>query len=205
MQNITAKFGGSSLASAEQFRKVANIIKADPARRYIVASAPGKRDSADTKVTDMLYKCYDLAVAGEDFSDALNAIRVRFDDIATELGITFPLDKELETIAGHLRFTPQREYMASRGEYLNSMLLAAYLGYKFIDAARIIIFNQDGSLDKDATYSAIHKKLDGVERAVIPGFYGIDHAGVIRTFSRGGSDVTGAIVARGVGSALGDV
>jgi aspartate kinase len=202
MNTIVTKFGGSSLASAQQFQKVAAIIHADPARRYVVASAPGKRDSSDVKVTDMLYTCYDLAQAGQDFTQTLNQIGARFQGIAQALGIEFPLADELDVIAQHLEHGPSREYMASRGEYLNSRLLAAYLGYTFIDAADCIVFLPSGVLDKDATYAAIARVLDGVERAVVPGFYGAQADGTIRTFSRGGSDVTGAILARGIGADL---
>jgi aspartate kinase len=198
MNTIVAKFGGSSLASAQQFQKVAAIVQADPARRYVVASAPGKRDSADTKVTDMLYTCYDKALAGEDFTPALEQIQERFAAIARELGIAFPLAEEIAAIARHLAGTPSREYMASRGEYLNSRLLAAYLGYEFVDAADCIVFLPSGLLDKEATYAAIAQRLAGVEQAVVPGFYGAQADGTVRTFSRGGSDVTGSILARGV-------
>ncbi len=198
MQTIVVKFGGSSLASAEQFRKVADIIHADSARRYVVASAPGKRDSADTKVTDMLYRCYDLACEGKDFDEALMQIRKRFSDIAEELNVSFPIDEELAIIREHLKGTPSRDYMASRGEYLNSRLLAAYLGFDFVDAASCVFFSEDKTFDKAKSYPVLTETLKDKKYAVVPGFYGAMADGSICTFSRGGSDVTGAIVARAV-------
>ncbi len=202
MQPIVAKFGGSSLADAKQFRKVADIIRADPSRRYVVASAPGKRDSADTKVTDLLYRCYDHAAAGEDFSPVLAQIRARFTEIAQALGVTFDLDTEFAALAAHLSGAPEREYMASRGEYLNAKLLAAYLGIPFLDAAPVIRFDRNGSLLEGETNAALAAALAGTERAVVPGFYGADAAGTVHTFSRGGSDVTGALVARAADAKL---
>ncbi len=202
MKPIVAKFGGSSLADAEQFRKVASIIRENPDRRYIVASAPGKRSGADTKVTDLLYRCYDLAAAGQDFTDALAQIEARFSEIIRALGLSFDLAGELDAIAAHLRGTPEREYMASRGEYLNSELLAAYLGYSFVDAARAVRFTPDGRFLPEETNALLAASLADVERAVVPGFYGADESGRIHTFSRGGSDVTGALVARAANARL---
>ncbi|MCI5792784.1 MAG: aspartate kinase [Lachnospiraceae bacterium] len=198
MQKFVAKFGGSSLADAGQFKKVADIIKARPCRRYIVASAPGKRSSDDIKVTDMLYACYDKASEGEDFKPALSAIRERFNEIMSTLEIDFDLDSEIEKIAEHLSTNPDKDYMASRGEYLNSKLLAAYLGFKFIDAADCIHFDANGRLDNDATDEGIFIALKNIDYAVIPGFYGSLPDGSIHTFSRGGSDITGSLVARAV-------
>ena len=202
MRTVVAKFGGSSLATAAQFKKVKDIVQADPARRFIVASAPGKRCDDDIKVTDLLYQCYDEAAAGRDYEPTLRQIRQRYADIAGELGIDFPLDGEMDIIRRHLDDAPARDYMASRGEYLNARLLAAYLGFHFIDAANCVVFYRGGVLDKYATYVSVAAILDGLDNAVIPGFYGADRLGVIRTFSRGGSDITGAIVARGVKAAL---
>lgn len=202
MKPIVAKFGGSSLADAEQFRKVASIVRNDPARRYVVASAPGKRSGADTKVTDLLYRCYDLAAAKEDFSGALAQVEARFAEIVRELGLSFDLGAELSAVEAHLRGTPEREYMASRGEYLNSKLLAAYLGYDFLDAADAVRFAPDGRFLPEETNAALSIALANVERAVVPGFYGADGTGRIHTFSRGGSDVTGALVARATDASL---
>ena len=202
MRPITAKFGGSSLADAAQFRKVADIVRAESARRYVVASAPGRRSGADTKVTDLLYRCCDLAAAGQDFSPALAQIRERFAEIARELGVAFDLDSELDAIAARLRAVPERDYVASRGEYLNARLLAAYLGYGFLDAADAVRFTPDGRFLPEETNAALSIALAPLERAVIPGFYGADPTGRVHTFSRGGSDVTGALVARATGSSL---
>ncbi len=202
MGPIVVKFGGSSLATAGQFEKVADIIHKNPARRYVVASAPGKRCPEDTKVTDLLYRCYDAACAGKDFMPTLAQIQQRFEYIIAQLQLQIDLSADLETIAAHLRTAPQRDYMASRGEYLNSKLLAAYLGVPFVDAAQIVLFRADGMLDVESTNKAIGNTLQNVDRAVIPGFYGAMPDGTICTFSRGGSDVTGSIVARAVGAAL---
>lgn len=198
MQTTVVKFGGSSLASAQQFKKVADIIRSDPSRRFVVASAPGKRCSEDVKVTDMLYKCYELAGNGGDYENQLDMIKERFTSIADELEIDFDIDAEIAVIRAHLADKPDAEYMASRGEHLNSKLLALYLGYKFIDAAEVIRFNTDGSFDDTETYRILAAAVKGVKNAVIPGFYGAQADGRIRTFSRGGSDVTGAIVAHAV-------
>ena len=202
MQPIVVKFGGSSLATAAQFEKVAAIVKGDPARRYVVASAPGKRFAGDTKVTDLLYRCYDEAAAGADFSETLAGIRRRFTDIIAALGLQADLSEDFAAIEAHLRGGPQRDYMASRGEYLNAKLLAAYLGFRFVDAAQMVVFRADGSFDAEATNTAIGHALVAVERAVIPGFYGAKADGTVQTFSRGGSDVTGSIVARAVDAGL---
>ncbi len=202
MKPIVAKFGGSSLADAKQFRKVSEIIRDDADRRYVVASAPGKRDRGDTKVTDLLYRCYDLAAEKRDFSPVLAHIRARFAEIMDELSINFPLDDELNAIAMRLAAAPERDYMASRGEYLNAKLLAAYLGFRFIDAADAVRFTADGRFLAEATNEALSAVLRGVEYAVVPGFYGADDMGRVHTFSRGGSDVTGALVARAVNARL---
>ena len=194
---ITAlKFGGSSLADAAQFRKVADIILSHEGRLFVVASAPGKRSKDDTKVTDMLYSCYDLAVSGHDFSEMLAGIEARFDSIADELGIRTSLEEEFGTIREHLEKNPQKDYMASRGEYLNSKLLAAFLGFDFVDPASCIFFKEDGTLDSERTNTTLGAVLKDRDRAVVAGFYGTGADGNVKTFSRGGSDVTGAIVAR---------
>ena len=200
METIVVKFGGSSLADSSQYQKVAAIIRENPSRRFVVASAPGKRSSDDIKVTDLLYRCYDLAAAGDDFSEPLALVRERFAEIITSLGVAFPLDAEMETLRAHLAGTPERDYMASRGEYLGSKILAAYLDFPFVDAADLIRFTGDGSLDPEPTYRLLRDRLSSVPFAVIPGFYGADGSGMVHTFSRGGSDVTGALVAKGVGA-----
>lgn len=189
------KFGGSSLASAEQFKKVAEIILADPARRYVVPSAPGKRFSEDVKVTDMLYSCYKAAISGEDFQKKFNDIKERYNSIIKELGLDLSLDKEYEAIMAGFKGRAGRDYAASRGEFLNGIILAKYLEYEFVDAAEVVFFNEDGTFNGAMTNQAIRDRLANVERAVIPGFYGSTPNDTIKTFSRGGSDITGSIVA----------
>ncbi len=190
------KFGGSSLASAEQFKKAGDIIRADKNRRYVVPSAPGKRFAKDTKVTDMLYACYDLAEAEEDFSEVLEAIAARFQEIIDGLELSVSLEEEFETIAHHFREKAGSNYAASRGEYLNGIIMAAYLGYEFIDAAKVIFFDEEGNFDADTTNQVLSARLAECECAVVPGFYGAMPDGRVKTFSRGGSDVTGSIVAK---------
>lgn len=191
------KFGGSSLADANQFRKVADIILAEESRRFVVASAPGKRYVEDVKVTDMLYSCYEKASNGEDFDLEFNAIVDRYNSIIEDLGIEdFSLDDEYEKIKGAFTHMAGRDYAASRGEYLNSKILAKFIGYDFIDAAKYIFFNEVGKFDLDKTLEKLVPKLAKTNKAVIPGFYGSMPNGTIKTFSRGGSDITGSIVAR---------
>ena len=191
------KFGGSSLADAGQIKKAAAIIKGDADRRYVVPSAPGKRFKEDIKVTDMLYACYEKASLGENFKEDFAQIKKRYNDIITDLGIELSLDEQFTQIEASLA-TAGREYAASRGEYLNGIVIAAYLGYTFIDAAEVIVFSEDGVMQRHETINALRSRLRGVERAVIPGFYGRSLSGVVRTLSRGGSDVTGSLVARAV-------
>lgn len=190
------KFGGSSLASAKQFEKVASIIHADEDRKLVVPSAPGKRDSKDTKVTDMLYSCYALAEDGEDFSDLLKNIQARYQEIIDGLNLKLSLDDEFEIIKKNLVEKAGDNYAASRGEYLNGIIMANYLGYEFVDPAEYICFNKEGVFDADKTDKLLSKRLEKVERVVIPGFYGSLPDGRIKTFSRGGSDITGSIVAK---------
>lgn len=195
---VVAKFGGSSLADAGQFRKIDHIIKQNPNRRYIVPSAPGKRNPDDVKVTDLLYACYDKAKHGEPYEEYLNQIRQRYQEIIEDLGLHLSLKDELKVLENSFVRGIGSEYAASRGEYLNGILLAAYLNYEFVDAASVIRFNKDGTLDAETTNVLLKERLGGCSAAVIPGFYGADENGRIHTFSRGGSDVTGALVARAV-------
>lgn len=190
------KFGGSSLASAEQFKKVGNIIRGDKERKYVVPSAPGKRFKDDIKVTDMLYACYDLAEKGKDFSKELAAIKARYQEIIDGLGLKLSLDKEFEAIKEQFQAKAGSNYAASRGEYLNGIIMANYLGYRFIDAATVIFFDENGNLDADKTNQVLSAKLAECETAVVPGFYGSMPDGRVVTFSRGGSDITGSIVAK---------
>lgn len=196
------KFGGSSLASAKQFQKVADIIHEDDSRRYVVPSAPGKRFSDDTKVTDMLYQCYDLAVEGKDFLPLLKKIQARYDEIIQGLGLKLCLNEEFGTIRDNFEKKAGCQYAASRGEYLNGIIMAAYLGYEFVDAAEVIFFDEDGSFDAEQTNAALAERLKGTERAVVPGFYGAAADGTVRTFSRGGSDITGSLVAKAINADL---
>lgn len=190
------KFGGSSLASAEQFQKVGAIIRADKDRKYVVPSAPGKRFKEDTKVTDMLYGCYELAEAEKDFSKEMKAIRARYQEIIKGLKLDLSLEKEFETIEENFRKKAGPNYAASRGEYLNGIIMANYLGYDFIDAATVIFFKENGEFDAEKTNQVLAARLAKCDRAVVPGFYGAMPDGTVRTFSRGGSDVTGSIVAK---------
>ena len=192
------KFGGSSLASAEQFRKVGKIILAEDSRRYVVPSAPGKRYNGDIKVTDMLYQCYYAAANGEDFDGQIKQIKARYNEIIGGLNLKLSLDKEFETIAENFKNKAGSDYAASRGEYLNGIVMAAFIGYPFVDSAEVIRFNKDGEFDAETTDRLLKEKLKDMPKAVIPGFYGAYEDGKIKTFSRGGSDVTGSIVARAV-------
>lgn len=192
------KFGGSSLASAEQFKKVGDIIRSDKARMYVVPSAPGKRFSADTKVTDMLYSCYGAALREKKFLDQLDQIHERYNEIITGLGLSLSLDEEFETIRNNFGKKIGRDYAASRGEYLNGIIMAAYLDYEFIDAADVIRFDSEGRFMEAETDALLKERLAEGTPAVIPGFYGAKEDGTVVTFSRGGSDVTGSIVALAV-------
>ncbi len=190
------KFGGSSLASAQQFVKVGNIIRSDESRKYVVPSAPGKRNSKDTKVTDMLYECYALAEAEKDFSASLKKIQERYNSIINGLNLNLSLDDQFKTIAENFKKKAGSDYAASRGEYLNGIVMAEYLGYEFIDAAEVIVFDEDGEFEAEKTNKILSERLSKCERAVVPGFYGAKEDGTVKTFSRGGSDITGSIVAK---------
>ena len=192
------KFGGSSLANAEQFQKVGDIIRSDESRRYVVPSAPGKRFDEDIKVTDMLYGCYDAASKGEDITEKINAIKARYYEIIKGLGLSLSLEEEFKKIDEDFRAQAGIQYAASRGEFLNGKIMAAYLGYDFVDAASVIRFDKAGNLEAEETNKLLSKKLSKSQHAVIPGFYGACADGTVKTFSRGGSDVTGSIVARAI-------
>jgi len=192
------KFGGSSLASAEQFIKVGKIINKDEERRYVIPSAPGKRFSSDTKVTDMLYDCYALADEEKDFMRELDVIKSRYQEIILGLQLKLSLEKEFETIEKNFKNKAGSNYAASRGEYLNSIIMAEYLGFEFLDAAEGIFFHESGEFDAVKTNEMLSERLAQCKKAVIPGFYGALPDGTIKTFSRGGSDITGSIVAKAV-------
>ena len=192
------KFGGSSLASAEQFEKVGAIIRAEESRKFVVPSAPGKRFLGDTKVTDMLYSCYASAISGSNFTDELSAIQDRYQEIIDGLGLNISLEKEFETIAENFAKQVGSDYAASRGEYLNGILMSAYLGFEFVDAADVVRFHENHSFDDVTTNTLISERLKNSKGAVIPGFYGATADGTIVTFSRGGSDITGSLIALAV-------
>lgn len=192
------KFGGSSLANAEQFKKVKNIILSDESRRYVVPSAPGKRFDKDTKVTDMLYGCYAKAEADEDFTKELEEIRARYEEINNDLNIGYDLEPEFQIIRKNFEEKAGSDYAASRGEYLNGRLLAAYLGFEFVDSAEVIFFDKHGNYDEEKTQKSMSKRLKDIKNAVIPGFYGCGYDGRVKTFSRGGSDITGSLVASAI-------
>ena len=199
------KFGGSSLASAEQFKKVGRIISKDETRRYVIPSAPGKRTPDDTKVTDMLYSCYGQALLEDDtedcetsFVEQFRNIEERYNSIIEGLGLSLDLSEEFKIIRTNFSRKVGRDYAASRGEYLNGIIMAAYLDYEFIDAADVIFFDENGNFDAEKTDQILSARLEHTERAVIPGFYGSRPDGRVQTFSRGGSDITGSIVAKAV-------
>ena len=192
------KFGGSSLASAEQFQKVGNIIRAEEERRFVVPSAPGKRYSNDIKVTDMLYACYALAEAGEDFSTDLAKIKARYQEIIEGLNLELSLDDEFEIIEKNFKEKAGSNYAASRGEFLNGIIMAEYLGYEFVDAAEVVFFHDNGEFNAEKTNKVLSARLAKCDKAVVPGFYGAMDDGTVKTFSRGGSDITGSIVAKAV-------
>ncbi len=202
MRTITAKFGGTSLADAAQFKKVKDIILADPARRFIVVSAPGKRFESDVKVTDLLISAWEKAIAGQNFDPEMGRIRARFEDIARGIGVDMAVEEEIGLISRSLEAMPYRDYALSRGEYLCGKLMARFLGLPFLDPARAIFFDREAALDEEATLEALSRALDGLDGAVIAGFYGSRPDGAIQTFSRGGSDVTGALVAQATCSEL---
>lgn len=192
------KFGGSSLASAGQFKKAARIIRADKTRIYVVPSAPGKRFSSDTKVTDMLYSCYGVAIREKDFTEQMDAIKARYQEIIDGLKLSISLEDEFKTIRKNFGKKIGRDYAASRGEYLNGKIMAAYLGFEFIDAAEVVRFDGERNFDEEATNRLLSERLRNSSGAVIPGFYGAMEDGTIVTFSRGGSDITGSLVALAV-------
>jgi len=192
------KFGGSSLASAEQFVKSANIIKAEQSRRFVVPSAPGKRFDGDTKVTDLLISCHTKSVSGENWEGDFCEIESRYNDIIKGLSLSTDLSDKFAVIRENLKKGTTLDYVASRGEYLNGIILADYIGYEFVDAAEVIFFDESGKFDANKTNTVMSERLSGKKNAVIPGFYGSNTDGSIKTFSRGGSDITGAIVARAV-------
>jgi len=198
MMKKVVKFGGSSLASARQFKKAGEIIRSDKSRKYVVPSAPGKRNDKDEKVTDLLYECYDAASTGASYKKILEKIKKRYEDIIDGLDLNLNLDHEFDRIEEDFLAKAGRDYAASRGEYLNGLVMAEYLGYEFVDAAQVVFFDDNGVFDGEATDKELSERLEHIDRAVIPGFYGSKPDGTVKTFSRGGSDVTGSIVAKAI-------
>ncbi len=196
------KFGGSSLADAEHFRRVAGIVRAEGERRFVIASAPGKRTDGGAKVTDLLYRCFELASDEKDITDVFEEIRSRYDAIVRDLQLNLDLSGIFEKIRLSVLHNSGRDYVASRGEYLSALILAEYLGFDFIDAEKVVFFHDDGTPDFDRTNEVMREVLAKHERAVIPGFYGSMPNGTIKTFSRGGSDITGSLVARAAGATV---
>ena len=195
-----AKFGGSSVADALQIEKIRNIIENDEDIKYVVVSAPGKRFSEDSKVTDLLYLCKTHIEHKIPYEQIFQVICDRFMAVEVNLDVDIDLEHEFEEIKRNLEAGASADYIASRGEYLNAMIIASYLGYDFVDAAKIVKFDEKGRFMEELTDKAIKKELANHEKAVIPGFYGSKIDGSVKTFSRGGSDITGSIIARAVGA-----
>ena len=194
-----AKFGGSSMADAKQFEKVRDIVRADPARKVIVGSAAGKRSADDHKLTDLLYLCYAHLQYGVSCDAIFQMIADRYIAIRDECGLNVDIEAELAVLRQQMRAGISEEELVSRGEYFSALLMADYLGYSFLDAELWVRFQFDGSIDKEASYAALQRLADG-RSVVIPGFYGVTPDGKIRTFSRGGSDITGALAAAALGA-----
>ncbi len=196
------KFGGTSLASAQQFRKVAAIVREDKNRRYVVASAPGKRFPEDIKITDLLLECYRLARRDENFDKPFNQIKERFEEIIAELGLDLSLEQDFIAFHDRICKGTSEAYIASRGEHFNARILSVLLGFPFVETADGIIFDKKGKLLEETTNERLAEILQQHTHAVLPGFYGATEYGDIRIFSRGGSDITGSLVARAVNADL---
>ena len=199
---IVCKFGGSSLADAAQFRKVRRIVEADARRRIVVPSAPGKRSASDTKITDLLYLCQHAASVGADLAGPFGQIVERYVEIETSLGLKATIAAQLETLRAELKNNVTADYAASRGEHFCARLLARYLDAEFVEPAECIVIGANGVVDPQSYRLLAERLADSKRRYVLPGFYGRDAEGHIRTFSRGGSDVSGAIAARAAGAEL---
>lgn len=199
---VVAKFGGTSLAGGGQFKKVQSIVTSGNNRHCIVVSAPGKRFEEDQKVTDLLGEVHRLKTRKEGYEGLLNRIRHRYGDICTDLGLPKSFDREVDGVCKEINTSTHRDFILSRGEYINALIMAAALGYTLVDAMEVIFFREDGSLDGERTGEAIGQRLSGEENVIVPGFYGADFRGEAKTFARGGSDITGALLARGIGARL---
>lgn len=196
------KFGGTSMADANSIRKVKDIILADSSRRYIVVSAPGKRNKNDIKITDTLYKCFEQKQKIGTCKEVFSILRTRYEDIVKDLGLTISITPLLDEIEKEIDSSETADYAASRGEYLSAYIMANFIGAEFVDAADMIRFDSRGQLNEDYTDDKVESRLKDVKFAVIPGFYGRDSKGNIKTFSRGGSDITGSVIASGTGADL---
>ena len=192
------KFGGTSMADAKAIRQVKSIIEADADRRYVVVSAPGKRFKNDIKITDTLYRCYDEVVSSGSCKNSFAVIRERFTEIVKDLGLSLDIQSVLDKTEEEINNSKSADFAASRGEYLSAIVVSNFLGYTFVDAAELIRFDSHGKLNVDYTDDKVSSKFENLDRAVIPGFYGKNFQGNIMTFSRGGSDITGSIIAHGV-------
>ena len=202
MTRVVCKLGGTSVADASQFRRVRAIIEQDQRRSVVVPSAPGKRAKAEAKITDLLYLCYDMAAIKANFSQPFEEIRSRYLEIARELGIETDLDQKFDAFYDQLNRGTTRDFAASRGEYFNGLLFAEYLGAEFVDPQECITILPSGIVDPES-YQTLGARLAEHGRIyVVPGFYGRDRHGNVKTFSRGGSDISGAIVARAINAEL---
>jgi aspartate kinase len=199
---IVCKFGGSSVADAAQIRKVKSIVDADPDRQVVVVSAPGRRSKDDEKVTDMLYACNTLVQQGLSCREMFKKVAARYTDILSALGMDEkPFVPVLEEVRQRIDAGQGAEYAASRGEYLSARLVATFFGWNFLDTDPAIIINHDGTVH-DSTWKNLEQAVKEGQKYIVPGFYGADTEGNVKTFSRGGSDITGAILARAVNASL---
>ena len=196
------KFGGTSMADATAIKKVKEIIESDSSRRYVVVSAPGKRNKNDIKITDTLYACYNDLMEKGSCKERFALIRERFLSIVKDLGLNIDFDAVLDATEREIEEKKSADFTASRGEYLSARIMAEFLGFEFVDAEDMVRFDSHGRLNEDYTDDKVKTRLKHVETAVIPGFYGRDSEGNIKTFSRGGSDITGSVIARGVNADL---
>ncbi|NCB00647.1 MAG: aspartate kinase [Spirochaetia bacterium] len=201
MNMIVSKFGGSSLCDATHIKKVAQILKSDSSRVVAVVSAPGKRNKEDTKITDALYRCEKLVATGVSCKDEFEVIRERYLTIAKDLGVKGNIASALDEVYDNISKGAGKDYAASRGEYLNAVIISQYLGWNLIDASDVVLIEQDGTVNEQ-TYVDLKKAINPKEHYIFPGFYGRDTNGKVKTFSRGGSDISGAIVARSLGECL---
>lgn len=202
MSMIVAKFGGSSLANSIQFQKVSKIVKENKDRRVIIPSAPGKRDNKDFKITDLLYLCAEHVKQNLPFEELFTLVEERYSELVESLNLNISIEPMLRKIKDTITTGAGPDFTASRGEYINAIILAKLLGYEFVDAAEVIRFKNTGVFDKEETHRLLAIKAKEIEYMVIPGFYGADYNGNVITFSRGGSDVTGAIVAAALDAKL---